>query len=249
MNSDINASRFAEISLRKAAIVAGLGLLIMAILAPIANFGVLQKLIVPGDATITASNIMASARLFRIGILCFLIVAILDVIVAWGLYVLLKPVNTSLSLLAAWFRVVYAAIFAVALGNLFTVVQILSEDAYLKAFETNQVYAQVMLSLDAFKNAWDLGLVLFGIHLLVLGYLAFQSGYVPRFLGILVVIAGLGYLTDGFGKFLSPNYSVTISMFTFIGEALLTFWLLWRGYKGFDKELTSKESLIFGYSN
>ena len=249
MNSDINASRFAEISLRKAAIVAGLGLLIMAILAPIANFGVLQKLIVPGDATITASNIMASAGLFRIGILCFLIVAILDVIVAWGLYVLLKPVNTSLSLLAAWFRVVYAAIFAVALGNLFTVVQILSEDAYLEVFETNQVYAQVMLSLDAFKNAWDLGLVLFGIHLLVLGYLAFQSGYVPRFLGILVVIAGLGYLTDGFGKFLSPNYSVTISMFTFIGEALLTFWLLWRGYKGFDKELTSKESLIFGYSN
>lgn len=143
----------------------------------------------------------------------------------------------------------YAAIFAVALGNLFTVVQILSEDAYLKAFETNQVYAQVMLSLDAFKNSWDLGLVLFGIHLLVLGYLAFQSGYVPRFLGILVVIAGLGYLTDGFGKFLSPNYSVTISMFTFIGEALLIFWLLWRGYKGFDKELTSKESLIFGYSN
>ena len=249
MNSDVNASGFTDLSLRKAAIVAGLGLLIMAILAPIANFGVLQKLIVSGDATTTANNIMASAGLFRIGIVCFLIVAILDVVVAWALYSLLKPVNQSLSLLAAWFRVVYAAIFAIALSNLFTIVQLLNGDVYLKAFETNQLSAQVMLFLDAFKNGWDFGLVIFGIHLFVLGYLAFKSGYIPKFLGILVIIAGLGYLTDGFGKILSPNYNVTISMFTFIGEALLIFWLLWRGIKGFDKELTSKESLIFGYNN
>jgi hypothetical protein len=239
MNSDLNTSRFADISIRKSAIVAGLGLLLMAILAPIANFGVFETLIVPGEATTTANNIMASPGLFRTGIFVFLIVAILDVVVAWALYILLKPVNKSLSLLAAWFRVVYAAILAISLSNLLIVLQLLNGDGYLKAFETNQLYAQVMLFLNAFTDGWDLGLVIFGLHLLVLGYLVFKSGYLPKILGILVIVAGLGYLIDNLGKLLSSNYNLTIAMFTFIGEVLLIFWLLWRGIKGFDKEIQS----------
>jgi hypothetical protein len=127
MNSDKNTSRFTDVSLRTAAIVAGLGLLVMAILAPFTNFYVFQNLIVPGDAKTTADNIMASGGLFRIGISCFLVVAILDIVVAWALYVLLKPVNRSLSLLAAWFRVVYAAVFTIALNNLIDALQLLSK--------------------------------------------------------------------------------------------------------------------------
>ena len=97
-------SQIADISLRKAAIVAGFGLLIMSILAPFANFYVFPSLIVPGDGATTANNIMANELLFRSGICSFIIVIILDVVVAWALYVLLKPVNKSLSLLTAWFR-------------------------------------------------------------------------------------------------------------------------------------------------
>jgi hypothetical protein len=212
----------------------------MTILAPIANFGILQRLIVGGDPTVTANNIMASAGLFRIGICLFLVVAVLDVVVAWALYVLLKPVNTSLSLLAAWFRVVYAAIFVSALNNLLIVLQLVNGFDYLKAFETNQLHAQVMLSLNAFTDGWGIGLAIFGLHLLVVGYLIFKSGYLPKILGILVIIAGLGYLIDNLGKLFSPNYNVTIAMFTFIGEVLLIFWLLWRGIKGFEKELELK---------
>lgn len=240
MNSEIDTSRFNDISLRTAAIVAGLGLLIMTILAIIANFSVLENLIVPGDATTSAANIMASSELFRVGICSLLIVAILDVIVAWALYIFLKPVNKSLSLLAAWFRVAYAAIFAIALNNLSIVLQLLSGADYLKVFETNQLYAQVMLSLNAFTSGWDFGLAFFGLHLLILGYLAFKSGYIPKLLGILLIIAGLGYLIDSLGKLLMPNYNVSIAMFTFIGEALLFLWLLWRGFKGFDLELEMK---------
>jgi hypothetical protein len=240
MNSELDTSRLTDISLRKAAIVAGLGLLIMTILAIIANFSVLQNLIVPEDATTTATNIMASVELFRIGICSLLIVAILDVVVAWALYIFLKPVNKSLSLLAAWFRVVYAAIFAIALNNLLTALQLINSADYLKAFEPNQLHAQVMSSLNAFTSGWDLGLAFFGLHLLVVGYLAFKSGYIPKFLGILLIIAGLGYLIDSLGKLLLPNYNVSIAMFTFIGEALLLFWLLWKGIKGFDKELERK---------
>lgn len=241
MNSDNKTARFADISLRKAAIVAGIGLLIMAILAPFANFFVLQSLIVPGDAEATANNIIASERLFRISICSFLIVAILDVVVAWALYVLLKPVNKSLSLLSAWFRLVYAAIFGIALVNLFNVLQLLSGAKYLTVFEPDQLHAQVMLFINAFNNGWDIGLVIFGLHLFVLGYLVFKSGYFPRILGILVIVASLGYLIDSFGKFLLPNYNITIAMFTFIGEVLLIFWLLWRGIKGFDKKLEISE--------
>jgi Domain of unknown function (DUF4386) len=236
MDSFNDSPQLTGVSTRTAAIVAGLGLLLMAILAPFANFYALGNLVVANDAKATANNIMGSSELFRIGIFCFLIVAVLDVIVAWALHVLLEPVNKSLSLLAAWFRVVYAAVFAIALMPLLGVVQLLSGAEYLKGLETNQLHAQVMLSLSAFHNGWDLGLVIFGCHLLILGSVLFKSGFVPHWLSVLVSIAGVGYLADSFGKFLIPNYNVTVAAFTFVGEFLLIFWLLWRGIKGFEEK-------------
>lgn len=222
-------------SLRTAAIVAGLGLLIMAILAPIAEFGILPDLIVPGDGQATAENIRASIGSFRVGIVLYLVVAILDVIVAWGLYSLLQPVNESLSLLAAWFRMVYAAIFVAAQNNLSSVLSLLTEPD-----TATQVHAQVMTSLNAFQSGWDLAIAVFSLHLVVLGYLVFRSDYFPRWLGFLVVVAGLGYLVDSFGAFLIPNYGLNIAAFTFFGEPLLIVWLLWRGVKGFDGALTTE---------
>ena len=90
-----------------------------------------------------------------------------------------------------------------------------------------------MLSVTSFMNRWNMALAIFGLHLFLLGYLVFKSGYMPRalgiLLGILLIVAGLGYLADGFGKFLFSNYTITISSFTFVGEVLLLAWLLWRG--------------------
>jgi hypothetical protein len=224
-----------EMALRKASITAGIGLLLMAILAPIANFSALQNLIVHGDYAATFSKITASVGLFRLAICFFLIVSILDIVVAWALYDLFKLVNKRLSLLSAWFRIVYAAIFAFSLNNLFHVLQLLSGADYLKAFEANQLKAQVMLNLEMFQSGWNTGMVIFGLHLLVLGYLVFKSKYFPKFLGILVIVAGIGYLIDSLGKLFLPDYKMTIAMFTFIGELLLMFWLFWKGIKGFGK--------------
>jgi hypothetical protein len=224
-------NRIADISQRKAARVAGFGLLIMTILAVFANFFVLESFIVPGDAAETANNIMANKGLFRMGICSLIIVAILDVIVAWALYVLLKPVNKSLSLLAAWFRLVYAAILGIALHNLFRVLLLLSSADYLAVFEIDQLHAQVMLSTNAFSDGWAIGAIFFGLHLALLGYLVFKSGYIPRILGVLLIIAGLGYPIDSFAVFLFPDYDVTIAMFTFIGELLFMLWLLFKGVK------------------
>lgn len=106
-----------DIAEHQAALAAGFGLLLMGLLAPIAYFSVIQNLIVPGDAQKTVANILDSLGSFRISIVFLLLVAILDIIVAWGLYVLLKPVNKSLALLTDWFRVMYAAYFLAPLDR------------------------------------------------------------------------------------------------------------------------------------
>ncbi|KRE32824.1 DUF4386 domain-containing protein [Paenibacillus sp. Soil724D2] len=221
--------------------VAGFGLLLMAILAMFSNFSVLEGLIIPDDAAATANNIIANEMLFRSGFISFVIVLILDVLVAWALYALLKPVNKNLAMLAAWFRLVYTAIFGVALSNLLNVLPILSGANYFTVFTTDQLklYAQVMLLIDAFKNGWLIGLVFFGFHLLVIGYLIIKSGgYIPRIIGIFLILASAGYVIDSIAHFLLPNYADYKTVFQLIvaipgviGELSLAFWLLIKGVK------------------
>ena len=174
----------AEISLSKAAIIAGISLIIMAILAPIANFAILKGLVVPDDAAKTFNNIMASEGLFRTAICFFLIVAILDIIVAWALYIFLKPVSKSLSLLTAWFRIIYASFLGIVVIYLINALQFLNGAGYLSAFEANQLQIQMMLSLKSFTLGWEFALIIFGFHLLLLGYLIFRAGYMRKVLGI-----------------------------------------------------------------
>ena len=225
MNTNENAPRFTDISLRTAAIVAGVGLLLMAILSPIAYLNTFQSLVKFDDAALTAQNILNSMGAFRTCIILLFTVAILDVIVAWALYILLVPANKNLSALAAWLRVIYSGIFIFAISKLYLALQVITADGI-----------QAMTFLKAFQSIWDKGLILFGFHLLVLGYLSFKSGYVPKWLGFFLLLAALGYIVDGFGKTLSPTYNLSIAQFTFIGEVLLIFWLLWKGIKGFVKE-------------
>ena len=226
----------ADISQRKVALIAGLGLLFMAVLAPFALFGVLQTLVVPADATATVNNIIASEGLFRIAIAAFLVVIMLDIVVAWALYVLLRSVNAALALLMAWLRLAFAAVFASALVNLLDVAQLVG-GTERSALQGEQLQAQVMSSIASFDNGWTaIAHAIFGLHLLGLGYLLFRSAHFPRFLGVLVVIAGAGYLADTFGMILAPDFSFTFSVFTFVGEALLIFWLFYRAIKGFPSE-------------
>jgi hypothetical protein len=216
--------------------IAGVGYLIIFISGIFANYFVLQSLIVPGNAAATADNIKANEFLFRTGIFSFIIMVIFDIILAWALYVLLKPVNKNLSLLSGWFRLVNAAIFGIALYNLFNVLQLVSGAGYLQVFETGQLHARIMLYLEAFNLTWLIGLVFFGVHLFFLGYLIFKSGYIPRILGILLMFAAAGYLTDSFANFLLPAYDDYVAIFTiavfvpaFIAELLLCLWLLLKG--------------------
>jgi hypothetical protein len=225
MNIKENAPGFTNVSPRTAAIIAGAGLLLMAILSPIAYLNTFQSLVKFDDPALTAQNILHSIGAFRTAIVLLFAVALLDVLVAWALYIVLMPVNKNLSAFAAWLRVIYAGIFIFAISKLYVALQVITADG-----------TQTMTFLKAFQSIWDKGLILFGFHLLVLGYLSFKSGYVPKWLGFFLLLAALGYIVDGLGKTLSPTYNLSISQFTFIGEVLLIFWLLWRGIKGFVKE-------------
>lgn len=218
-----------EMNPNKAARIAGFLFLFMTVAAGFSLMYVPSSLIVPGDATATANNIMASESLFRSGIVGQLLILFADLGVAILLYVLLKPVSKTLSLVAAVSRLIMTAMRGINLVNHFIVLLLLSGAGYLAVFETDQLNALAVLFLNAFDDGFLIDLVFFGLHLLVLGYLIFKSGYLPRILGVLVIIAGFGYLLDSFAKFLFPNLGLEISLLTGWGELLLALWLLIKG--------------------
>jgi hypothetical protein len=238
IRSSTDASRLSgDSSQRKVALGTAFSLLLMALLAPFAQFGVLKTLIVPADAAATTYNIAASLGLFQAAIVAFLIVAILDAVVARGFYVLLRPVNERLAFLVGSLRIVYAAVFAFALLNLFDAAQLV-QSASGTALQSAPIQAQVAASAASFDTGWHLALGIFGLHLIGLGVLLFRFA-APRLLAALVVLAGVGYLADSIGTILIADYGLTISTFTFIGEALLIFWLFWQAAKGSRSSATA----------
>jgi len=230
MNTMATASWKHDTRPRTAALITGIGLLAMAVLAAIANFGVIANLAVPGDPSATAANLAESPDLLRFAAAGLVIVAILDMVVAWGLYIVLRSVNPSLSLFGGWLRLAYAAILAVAINSLVGALRAGPMDGALAVF-----------FLESFNSLWQIGLIVFGVHLTVVGLLAWQSDFMHWVFGVLLIIAGLGYIVDGFGTLLSPDYSLDLAMFTFIGEVALIFWLLIRGRKLPDMPGSSAE--------
>lgn len=216
---------------RQMALIAGFGLLLMIVSFMLAEVVAMADIIVTGDATTTVNNILNNEGLFRFGIVAHLAVILLDMIVAWALYIFLKPTKNSLSLLAAWSRLVYAIIYGIALVNLYSVFQLLGNADYLSVFKTSEIQAQVMLSLNAFRDTWNVGYTFFGLHLTLLGIVAYRSGFIPKFIGILLLIAGVCYMIDYFGLLLFPNLGLGLSAIFGWGELIFMFWLLIRGGK------------------
>jgi len=219
-----------SVSLKTAALISGLCLLIMVVAAPIAEMYAYPKLIVRGSVTDTVTNLITHRGLFTICILCYLITFIFDIVVAWSLYVLLKPVNAEVSLLAALFRIVYTMLALVALLNLVTCYRIVYSSTVF-ALDNQSANQQVVHYLNAFKSQWYFGLVFFSLHLIVLGFLIIRASYIPKLLGVLLIITGLGYSLTTFKPFLFPNTNIDFASYTFYGEIVFMFWLLEKGWK------------------
>ncbi|MCP4539164.1 MAG: DUF4386 domain-containing protein [Chloroflexi bacterium] len=220
-------------SLTKTARIAGLLILIIIVFAPFGMMYVPSTLIVPGEATTTANNIVASEGLFRAGIASDSIVFMSEIVLVVVLYVLLKPVNKTLSLVAAFARLAMTIIQGINLLNHFTALVLLSGADYLTVFEPDQLHALVLLFLnvhDYVTHIWGLS---FGLHLFVLGYLVFKSGYIPRIVGVLLLVASLCYLVQGFGNILFPQYKEIFATIGFLSmvEVAFPLWLMIKGVK------------------
>jgi hypothetical protein len=209
-------------SQRKASLTAGIALALLAVLSIFGNFVAINPLVTPGDAAKTAQSIIASETMFRWGIASLILVVIGDIIVAVGLLTLFRSVNRGVSTAAAWFRAAYAAVYLTGISQLLVAVTVLADPG------------QASQAIEAFSTIWQASLILFAVHLLLEGYLAYRSGFMPKIFGILLVIAGLGYLADGFGAVLISGYSVGIGRFTFLGEVALILWLLIKGTRMTD---------------
>lgn len=202
------------------------------------------KLIVSGDAIATAENILASKWLFRFGFMSDILSGVLFLLAAWALYVLLKPVDKNLALLFLLLNLGGVAVQCLNMLNIFSAVLLLSGVDYLKVFQTDQLQSLAMLFLDLHKNGFMIAQVFYGAWLFPLGYLVFQSGYLPRILGIVLMIECFAWLLYPFQFFFFPAY-VVISYLSFavgfIGEFSLTFWLLIKGVE--EQKLVFAEAL------
>lgn len=220
-------------SINKTARIAGLLYLLM---APFGIFGIMYVpsiLIVPGDAATTTNNIITSESLFRSGIVSALIVQILIILLVLVLYKLLKPVNKNHALLMVIFILVSVPITMLNELNQFAALLISSGADYLAVFSAGQLQALVSLFLNLHEYGIFITSIFWGLWLLPMGYLVFKSGFLPRILGILLMIACFGYLIDSFGRLLLSNFETTIVStivgFMLWGELLFPLWLLIKG--------------------
>lgn len=219
--------RIAEASPSPSARITGVVYLFYFVTAVLGNF-FLKGLVVDGDAAATANNLLAHQSLCRLGLATGLIATACYVAVTAFFYVLFKPVSRSLSLVAAFFSLVGCTILA--FGSLFQLAPlvVLGGSPYLSAFKVEQLRALALLFLDLNTQAGYICVVFFGVYCVLIGCLIFKSTFLPRILGALMALAGLGWLT-----FLSPPFANHLSPYNlvlgFVAELLLCLWLLVMG--------------------
>ena len=212
---------------------AGLAYLVIFVCAIGANFGVLSGLAVPGDAQATLANIVSSETAFRAAIAALFVVLFADLVVAWALFMLFRPLSPGLTGLAMVFRVAYTIAHIPMVVALVLALRAATSQTAAAADAASSAYQYLVIHNVGFTYT----LLFFGVHLILLGVLALRTRGLPAILAVLVAIAGLGYLADGFGVLLLPDlFAATPMLGLFIviapallGEGLLTLYLLIRG--------------------
>ena len=230
------------LKLRQAALVAG----VVYLLNPtgIAEFGIWPKLVIDHDLGRTVQNLTDHPGLFVTAILCYLLNFVGDVVMAWALYALLAPVSRALSQLASWLQLVYAAMALAGLFDLLAAHNLLHSPDYLQAFGPMQLHAQVLLHLRSFHNDFNLALVIFGIHLLIVAYLIARSTYIPRLIAVPIATAGLGWVINFVGPYYWPERDFDFTTVMDAGELVFMAWLLLRGWKISDRFATTREPAL-----
>ena len=228
MTATSTTSTSTSTATRTAAGWAAGGYLALFVLGIFANFLALSPVLQPGDAAGTAAALQDSETSFRLGAVAFLGIFVIDVVVAWALWVLFRPVHRDLSLLAAWFRLTYTVVLGAALGFLYAALWLTGTPGALG--EAND--DAVLLALQTFDFTWVAGLAAFGAHLVVLGVLMLKARG-PRWIAWLLLAAGVAYVGDTVAHLLLSDYEasadlllVLVAVPSVIGEMSLAVWLL-----------------------
>jgi hypothetical protein len=206
--------------------------LVIIVFGAFAEGFVMNKLVGP-DAATTAHNIMASRGLWNVAVALDLIIPIIAVAGVWISYVLLSPISRRLILLDVFFTLVSLAVEAVSKLFLLMVLPILTTGGYVHAFEPRQLEVLTNLALEAHDLVFNIALIFFGCACLIEGYLIYKSGYFPKFIGILMQLAGSCYLVACFAALFAPAFSNLITpailLPPLIGESSYCGWLLIKG--------------------
>jgi len=205
-----------------------------------------SRIVVPGDASATAHNLLASDLLFRLGFLAYLAEAVCDVALTLLLYVLLRPVQANLALLAVFFRLLGTATFAFGELFYFAASLILGGEGYLTTFSPDQRNVLALLSINLYYAAFNL-FTIFGVASILLGYLMARLGYLPRVLGALWVLGGLGFVTNSVVFVLAPA-SVSSLLLVPNGLAVLSLGL-WLLVKGVDVTKWNERGAVVEYGS
>ncbi|MES1216954.1 MAG: DUF4386 domain-containing protein [Bacteroidota bacterium] len=220
-------------SINKSARIAGILYLVLIFVGMFSVIFVRNKLIVSGDPEATAKNIMSSLLLWRMGIAADLLMHILDIPIMLVIYILLKPVNKNLALLALLFNLVQTAVLVANKLTLVAALFPLGSEDYLNAFEAHQLHVQAYLSLKLHEYGFGVGLIFFGVTLFINGYLIFKSGFLPKTIGLLLQIAGACYLVNSFALIIAPEISGKIFPIVMLPIFLAELsWSLWLTLKG-----------------
>ncbi|QGY45709.1 DUF4386 family protein [Maribellus comscasis] len=219
---------------RNSALMAGIALLIMAVIAAF-TFGYAHStLVVPGNPEVTVGNLKSHRWLFRTEIIGWHFILLCDILVAWALFVFFRNKNKKLLYLTAALRIVFVFIFGIAILNLIYVLKILNGNIT----QAQMASKQIMSYLDSFESTWSFGLIIFGFHLLFLGILAFQSKSIHNFWGILLVFTAVSYVVIHSVKIFLPQFDnqiktveTVLSLPMAFGEIGFAFWLIIRGGK------------------
>ena len=230
MSKDQCAAEPQSASIQRYAKMAGVLFLLSIVGGGVGEFYIPSTLIVSSDAAATAKNILAHESLFRWGFAAYLLEATCDIALALILYLLLKPVDTSLALLAAFFRLVSTSVFGVGELFYFAALPLLSGSDYLQTFSPEQLNTLALFSLKLYGYCGEIFMVFYGVASLLFGYLMFRSRYLPRFLGALLALGGLGFVTHNLALVLAPRYAFSGLLLPMVISVLaLTVWLLMKG--------------------
>lgn len=222
-----------ERSPKRYARIAGFIYLAIILLGLFGEVAVRGTLVVGGDAAATAANISASPLLWRAGIAGDLLMQVLDIPQIVIFYFLLRPVSESLALLAAFFNLIQTAVLALNKVTLMVPLLLLDSAASPGSLPVHDIEALSYLAIRLHDRGFAIGLLFFAFTCLILGYQIYKSGYLPKFLGVLMQLAGISYLVNTMVLILAPALMPSlfpgVFVLAFVGEASLCLWLIAKG--------------------